>query len=293
MNTFERLIITTTTILGLCAGVVRANATAEKKTLTLDGANAVIAAAKADARQRNAPGAVIAVTDDGGNLIAVQRLDNTFAAGAMISIGKARTSALFKKPTHFFEELIKAGRTPMVALNDFTPLIGGVPIVVEGQVVGAVGVSGAASADQDEQIALAGAAGLGATAVAASGAVSYFERSKVSESFARGVPLYESASVNYAIHTSRREAAGKAEVHRTETDVIRVVAGEATVVTGGRLVSASVTAPDEIRAESIDGGETRRIRAGDVIVVPAGIPHWFKDVSGPIEYFVVKVKSSS
>ena len=293
MDTFERILLAATTILGLCAGAVRADATAEKKTLTLDGANVVIAAARADAKQRNAPGGVIAVVDDGGNLIALQRLDNTFAAGALISIGKARTSAIFKKPTRFFEEMIKSGRTPMVALNDFTPLTGGVPIVVDGQVVGAVGVSGAASAEQDEQLALAGAAGLSAAAVAASGAVSFFEATKVADSFARGVPLYESGSVNYAIHTSRRDAPGQAEVHRAETDVIRVVSGEATFVTGGRVLDGRVTAPDEIRGEAIDGGETRRLRPGDVVVVPAGTPHWFKEVSGPLEYFVVKVKTNN
>jgi glc operon protein GlcG len=294
MNTFERTILAATVLLGLCAGAVHAAVATDKKTLTLDGANAVIAAAKAEAKRLNAPGGVIAVVDEGGNLIAVQRLDNTFAAGATISIGKARTAALFKKPTRFFEEIIKSGRTPMVALNDFTPLIGGIPIVADGQVVGAVGVSGAASADQDEQLALAGAAALNATAVAASaGAVSYFETTKVAESFARGTPLYESGSVNYAVHTSRREAAGQPEVHLAETDIIRVVSGEATFVTGGTVVDPRVTAPGEVRGASIERGETRRIRSGDVIVVPAGTPHWFKEVSGPVEYFVVKVESNA
>ena len=96
--------------------------------------------------------------DDGGNLMALERVDGTFAAGANISIGKARTAALFQKPTRVFEEIIGKGRTAMVALNDFTPLQGGVPIVVDGQIVGAVGVSGAASAQQDEELAMAAAA---------------------------------------------------------------------------------------------------------------------------------------
>src|ERR1041384_360078 len=87
--------------------------TAEKKTLTLDGAERVIAAAKAEARKVQAPGGVIAVVDDGGNLMALERLDGTFAAGANISIGKARTSVLFKRPTRVFEELVKNGRTAM------------------------------------------------------------------------------------------------------------------------------------------------------------------------------------
>src|SRR6266545_2843251 len=80
-------------------------------------------------------------------------------AGANISIGKARTAVLFKRPTKVFEDIIKNGRTAMVALPDslFTPLQGGIPIVVDGQIVGGVGVSGASSAQQDEELAIAGA----------------------------------------------------------------------------------------------------------------------------------------
>ena len=114
----------------------------DKKTLTLKGAEAVIAAANAEAQKVQAPGGVIAVVDDGGNLMALERLDGTFSAGANISIGKARTAVMFKKPTRFFEELINSngrGRTVMTALENFTPLIGGIPIVVDGQIVGGVG----------------------------------------------------------------------------------------------------------------------------------------------------------
>src|SRR5436189_1505024 len=131
--------------------------TMQKKDLTLEGARRVIAAAVAEAKSQNAPGGAIAVVDEGGNLIAVERLDNTFAAGANISIGKARTAVLFKRPTKFFEDVINKGRTAMTTLNDFTPLQGGIPIMVDGQIIGAVGVSGAASAQQDEELAIAGA----------------------------------------------------------------------------------------------------------------------------------------
>jgi glc operon protein GlcG len=131
--------------------------TLQKTGLTLEGAKQVIAAAVAEAKSKNAPGAAIAVVDDGGNLVAVERLDNTFAAGANISIGKARTAALFKRPTKVFEDIINKGRTTMVALSDFTPLQGGIPIIIDGQVIGAIGVSGAASAQQDEELAIAGA----------------------------------------------------------------------------------------------------------------------------------------
>ena len=129
---------------------------AAKKSLTLEGAMKAIAAALDAAKKAGATG-VIAVVDDGGNLMAVERIDGTFAAGANISIGKARTAAQFKKPTRVFEEIIGKGRTAMVAV-DFTPLQGGIPIVVDGQVVGGIGVSGASSAAQDEEFAIAGAA---------------------------------------------------------------------------------------------------------------------------------------
>lgn len=134
--------------------------TGDRRALSLAGAKKIIAASVAEAKKLNAPGAAIAVVDDGGNLMAVERLDNTFAAGANIAIGKARTSALFKRPTKAFEDIINKGRTAMTTLSDFTPLQGGVPIMVDGQIVGAIGVSGAASAQQDEDLAMAGAAAL-------------------------------------------------------------------------------------------------------------------------------------
>src|SRR6185436_377901 len=143
----------------LSAALIANAQTVEKKALTIDGAKKVIAGAVAYAKKNNAPGGVIAVVDDGGNLMALERLDGTIAAGANISIGKARTAALFKRPTKVFEDTIKNGRTALVALPDafFTPLQGGIPITIDGQIVGGVGVSGAASAQQDEEMAIAGA----------------------------------------------------------------------------------------------------------------------------------------
>src|SRR6266516_1260180 len=126
-------------LVALCA-IANAQVT-DKKTLTIDGAKKVIAASVAFAKKNSAPGGVIAVVDDGGNLMALERLDGTFAAGANISIGKARTAVLFKRPTRFFEELINSngkGRTVMAALNDFTPLIGGIPVTVDDQIIGGV-----------------------------------------------------------------------------------------------------------------------------------------------------------
>src|SRR5689334_7434478 len=115
-----------------------AQTTANKPTLTLAGAEKIISAAKGEANRLNAPGGVIAVVDDGGNLVALARMDGTFAAGANISIGKARTAVLFQKPTKVFEDIINKGRTAMAALPDsfFTPLQGGIPVIADGQIIG-------------------------------------------------------------------------------------------------------------------------------------------------------------
>jgi uncharacterized protein GlcG (DUF336 family)/quercetin dioxygenase-like cupin family protein len=270
--------------------------TAEKKTLTLKGAEAVIAAAKAQAQKVNAPGGVIAVVDDGGNLMALERLDGTFSAGANISIGKARTAVMFKKPTRFFEELINSngkGRTVMTALENFTPLIGGIPIVVDGQIVGGVGVSGAATADQDEQVAIAGSKAFESPVAMADppAEVTFFEKSKVDAAFAKGAILLDgSDGRNYMVHASRREKPGQAEIHTKDTDVIYVLDGTATFVTGGEAVDTKEIAANELRGSSIRNGQTRQIAKGDVIVVPTGVPHQFLEVTNPFLYYVVKVR---
>ena len=283
-------------IVSVVANLVTAQ-TVEKKTLTLKGAESVIAAAKAEAQKLQAPGGVMAVVDDGGNLMALERLDGTFSAGANISIGKARTAVMFKKPTRFFEELINSsgkGRTVMTALENFTPLIGGIPITVDGQIVGGVGVSGAASADQDEKLAIAGANAFTPGASAASGStppVSYFEKSKVDDAFSKGAILLDgSDGRNYMVHASRREKPGQAEIHTKDADVIYVLEGSAKFITGGEAVDAKTTAPDELRGTSIRNGETRQIAKGDVIVVPNGVPHQFLEVTNPFLYYVVKVR---
>jgi uncharacterized protein GlcG (DUF336 family)/mannose-6-phosphate isomerase-like protein (cupin superfamily) len=272
--------------------------TAEKKALTIDGAKKVIAAAVAYAKKNNAPGGVIAVVDEGGNLMALERLDGTFAAGANISIGKARTAVLFKRPTKAFEDIIKNGRTAMVALPDayFTPLQGGVPIVVDGQVVGGVGVSGAASAQQDEELAMAGAGVFSAdikaseTIPANKSAVIFFDASQVNTSFSKGAVLVDGTDRNYMVHTSRRDKPGQAEIHTLDTDIIYVMQGTAAFVTGGSAVEAKEIAPNEIRGSRIEGGDARQLKKGDVIIVPNNTPHWFKDVSGEFLYYTIKVR---
>ncbi len=265
----------------------------ERKALTIDGAKKVIAAAVAEAKRLNAPGAVIAVVDEGGNLMALERLDGTFAAGANISVGKARTSALFKRPTRAFEEIIRNGRTPMVALNDFTPLQGGIPLMYGGQIVGGVGVSGAASAQQDEELAIAGAKALEAAGMSMmnGSAVNYYKGDAVAAAFSKGAVLFDgNGGRNYMVHASRREGPGQAEVHDKDTDIIYVLDGTATVVTGGTVVDGKTTAADELRGAAIKDGESRKLAKGDVMIVPAGTPHWFQEVKVPFTYYVVKVR---
>lgn len=145
-------------ILSICAAAsLHAADTAVQNTLTLEGAKKAGDAAEAAAVRLGAPGGAIAVVDAGGHLLYFVRRTGTFLGSPDISIGKARTAVEFKKPTRAFEEIIAQGRFAMTTVPNFTPLQGGIPIVLNGEVVGAVGVSGAQSAAQDEEIAIAGA----------------------------------------------------------------------------------------------------------------------------------------
>ncbi len=132
---------------------------ADKKVLTLDGAKKVAAAAETEARKNNW-NVVIAVVDDGGNLIYLQRIDGAQTGSIDVAIQKARTAQAFKRPTKVFEDAIAGGRNALIALHGALPLEGGLPIVVGGQLVGAIGVSGVKSTE-DGQIAKAGADSLG------------------------------------------------------------------------------------------------------------------------------------
>jgi glc operon protein GlcG len=146
-------------ILAYASAAHAADVTAQP-TLTLEGAKRAVAAAMAYARSHGAPGAAVAVVDAGGHTICLERLDGTFPASADVSIGKARTAVNFGRATRGIEDSINKNRPALAAVaavTPFTPLQGGIPIVVDRRVVGAIGVSGAASADQDEEIALAGA----------------------------------------------------------------------------------------------------------------------------------------
>jgi len=138
-----------------------------KRVITLNVAKKIAAAAEAEANRRHLT-AVIVVVDDSGYPLVLQRLDNTQVASVEVGIGKARTAAIFRRPSKDFEDQIKEGRVAALALPGATPLQGGVPIILDGKVIGAIGVSGESPKD-DEDVAKAGAAAA-AAAIAAEGA---------------------------------------------------------------------------------------------------------------------------
>lgn len=123
--------------------------------LTLEGAKEIMMQSVSYAKANKAPGAAIAIVDAGGNLVLLERLDGTFPVAAEVSHGKARTAALFKMPSKNLEENILKGRNSLITVGEVM-LRGGVPIIYKGKVIGGIGVSGAASADQDTEIAEAG-----------------------------------------------------------------------------------------------------------------------------------------
>lgn len=142
-------------LVALSAGAAQADLPT-KKVLTLTVAKKIAEAAEAEAIKRGAT-VVIAVVDDGGHLLVLLRLDDTQVASVDVGIGKARTAAIFRRPSKVFEDQVRNGRVAALALPGATPLQGGVPIIYEGKVVGAIGVSGN-TPQEDEDIAKAGAA---------------------------------------------------------------------------------------------------------------------------------------
>jgi quercetin dioxygenase-like cupin family protein len=133
------------------------------------------------------------------------------------------------------------------------------------------------------------------TGVPARVEVTYLPNEKVSAVFAKGGPLF--GAENYKIMAGHRDGSGRAELHTLDTDIFYVVDGEATFVTGGEMVAPAPDQkpgqpadPTEIRAASIQGGDSHRLTKGDVIVIPRGVPHWYSDVKPGFLYFVVKVR---
>ncbi len=99
----------------------------------------------------------------------------------------------------------------------------------------------------------------------------------------------KSGDGSFVVMTASRDRAGEVEVHNLDTDVFYMLSGTATLVTGGTVVEGKTTQPNEIRGKSIQGGESHHLAKGDVVIIPHGVPHWVKEVQGPLHYFVVKV----
>src|ERR1051325_7885032 len=117
--------------------------------------------------------------------------------------------------------------------------------------------------------------------------VAFVGHDKVSEALAKGGPLVNAPDL--LVSGSHRDKAGQVEIHEKETDVIYVVEGDATFVTGGTPVGQKQTKAGQFIATDVKGGESHKLTKGDVIVVPAGTPHWFKEVPKSVSYYVVKV----
>ena len=124
-------------------------------------------------------------------------------------------------------------------------------------------------------------------AVSAQSGVTFVGHEKVAEAIAKGGGLASGAT--YRVSGNHRMGPGEVEVHDKETDIFYVVEGEATVVTGGTMVGGRQTAAGQHRGTDVTGGETRKLQKGDVMVIPAGTPHWFKDVSPIVNYLTIKV----
>lgn len=118
----------------------------------------------------------------------------------------------------------------------------------------------------------------------------YFSHDQVAKGFAKGGYLYPWGNGNFSVMTARRDKAGEVELHTRDTDVIYIVSGRATFVTGGTMMDGHQTAPGEMRGSSIQGGKAWFLSKGDVLVIPPNTPHWFQKVPGPMLYFVVKVR---
>ncbi len=127
---------------------------ASKKSLTLEAAKKIAAAAQVEAKKNNW-NVVISVVDDGANLIYLEKMDGTQIGSIEIAQMKARTAIKMKRPSKAFEDMIAGGRNAVLKLPDVLGVEGGLPLVVDGQFLGAIGVSGVTSA-QDGQIAAAG-----------------------------------------------------------------------------------------------------------------------------------------
>ena len=122
--------------------------------------------------------------------------------------------------------------------------------------------------------------------------VQYYPHQQVAAAFAKGEKLVEGKAGNavYQVFTAHRDGPGEVELHTKDTDIFYILEGKATFVTGGKVMGGHHTAPDEIRGKSIEGGTPHHLSAEDIIIIPHGVPHWYKAVQPPFRYFVVKVR---
>jgi glc operon protein GlcG len=250
-----------------------------------DARRAAEAVASECARRGVSP--VCAVVDAGGDLMCIWRPDRAQVASVGVATDKARTAAIYRRPSKDFEDQASGGRASALHLARAVPLQGGIPIVRGDCVIGAVGVSGASSADEDQELALLGAAALAAVNGSSNGAT-FFDQGAVRARFATGGLLLDAGA--YKLDAGRRDGPGEVEYHAHTVDVMHVVEGTATVVTGGEMVGARSVGDGEVRAQSVTGGHAHELSAGDVLAVPAAVPHQFTRVSDPFLYFVVKVE---
>jgi glc operon protein GlcG len=275
------------------AGAAAALSFTEVPALTYEGAKLAAEAAGAEAARRGvAP--VISAVDAGGALMYLVRPDHAQVASVDVTTDKARTAAIYRRPSKDFEDQASGGRPSALHLARAVPLQGGMPIEHRGAVIGAIGVSGATSADEDNELAQIGAAAVAAALNGGSGngradGAAFFPASAVAERFRQGGLLLDTGV--YKIDAGRREAPGEVEYHAHTVDVMHVLEGTATVLLGGEMRGVREIAPGELRAAAVEGGERRELRQGDVLAIPSGMPHQFVDVSQPFLYFVVKVES--
>jgi uncharacterized protein GlcG (DUF336 family)/mannose-6-phosphate isomerase-like protein (cupin superfamily) len=253
--------------------------------LTYEGARIAAHTAGAVATARDvAP--VISVVDASGELLYLWRPDKAQVASVQVATDKARTAAIFRRPSKDFEDQASQGRPSALALAGGVALQGGMPILHKGQVIGAIGVSGASSAPEDQELATIGAEAAEGFTTEFINAATYIPAADVTAKFQKGGLLMNSHF--YKVDAGRREKPGEVEWHARDTDIMYVVAGSATVVTGGEMVNSRHSAPGEIRADSIKDGVTHKLSPGDVLVIPNGLPHQFMEVSNPFLYYVTK-----
>ena len=267
------------------AGAAVEFSTVEVPALTRQGAQRVAETVGAAAAGRGvAP--VVSVVDAGGALLYLLRPDAAQVASVAVTTDKARTAAIYRRPSKDFEDQAAHGRPSALHLAGAVPLQGGMPILHDGHVIGAVGVSGASSADEDQELAV-----LGAQAATADdrgeAEAAFFPNAQVVAKFETGGLLLDTPG--YKVDAGRRTAPGEVEFHEHVVDIMHVVQGHATVVTGGQMVNQRLVDPGEVRASAVEGGTSHELAEGDVLVVPAGVPHQFVAVSDPFLYFVAKV----